>query len=49
MKKCGHHNVRKHIEIKVGDKYVKLEIFLKFDSMDKMKIKYSESKVNLGS
>ena len=47
MKNCGCHNVRKHIEIKVSDKYFTLDISLKFDSMDKMKITYSESKDNL--
>ena len=29
MKNCGRHIVRKHIEIKVSDKYVTLEISLK--------------------
>ena len=35
-------NVRKHIEIKGSDKYVTLDISLKFDSLDKMIITYSE-------
>ena len=35
---CGHRNVRKYIDIKGGDKYVTLDILLKFGSLDKMKI-----------
>ena len=45
MKKCGRHNVREHREIKGSDKYVTLNISLKFYSMDKMRITSSESKV----
>ena len=37
-------NVRKHREIKGSDKYVTLDISLKFDNMNKMKITSSESK-----
>ena len=48
MKNCGCRNVRKHIKIKVSDKYVALEISLKFGSLYNMKIAYSESKYNLG-
>ena len=48
MKNCGRRNVRKHTEIKVSDKYVTLDILLKFNSMDKMRITSSESKDNLG-
>ena len=48
MKKCGRRNVRKHIEIKGGDKYVTWDISLKFDSLEKMIITSSESKDNLG-
>ena len=44
MKNCGRCNFRKHKEIKGSDKYVTLDISSKFDSMDKMKITYSESK-----
>ena len=44
MNKCGRRNVRKHKEIKVIDKYVTLDISLKFDSLDKMKITSSDSK-----
>ena len=47
MKKFGCRNVRKHIEIKGSDKYVTLDILLKFDSLDKIKIKSSDSKVKL--
>ena len=47
MKNYGRHNIRKHKEIKGSDKYVTLDISLKFDSLDKMKITYSESKVKL--
>ena len=47
MKNCGRSNVRKHKEIKGSDKYVTLEISLKFDNLDKIKITYSESKVKL--
>ena len=48
MKNCGSCNVRKHIEIKGSDKYVSLDISLKFDSLDKMRITSPESKVKLG-
>ena len=47
MKKFGCRNVRKHREIKGSDKYVRLDILLKFDSLDNMKITCSESKVEL--
>ena len=47
MKNCGHQNVSKHREIKVSDKYFTLDISLKFDSLDKMKITSSESKRKL--
>ena len=48
MTNCGRRNVRKHIYIKGSDKYVTFDISLKFDSLDKMRITSSESKVNLG-
>ena len=48
IKNRGRLNVRKHIEIKGSDKYVTLDILFKFDSMEKMKITYSESKDNFG-
>ena len=43
MKNCGRRNVSKHREIKGSDKYVTLDISLKFDILDKMKITSSES------
>ena len=49
MKKYGRSNVRKHTEIKGSDKYVTLEISLKFDNMDKTKTTSSESKGKLES
>ena len=42
MKSFGRQNVRKHREIKGSDKYVTLDISLKFDSPDKMIITSSE-------
>ena len=47
MKKNGRHNVRKNREIKCSDKYVTLDISLKFGSLDKMKIISSEKKDSL--
>ena len=47
MENCGRRNARKHKEIKGTDKYVTLDISLKFDSLDKMKIIFSESKRKL--
>ena len=47
MKNCGCCNVRKHKEIRGSDKYVTLDISSKFDSLEKMKITSSESKVKL--
>ena len=47
MKNGGRRNVRKHREIKGSDNYVTLDISSKFDSLDKMKITSSESKVKL--
>ena len=44
MKNGGCRNVRKHREIKVSDKYVTLDISLEIDSLEKMKIPFSESK-----
>ena len=48
MKNSGCINIRKHREIKGSDKYVILEISLKFDSLDSMEITSSESKDILG-
>ena len=47
MNICGFHNVREHNEIKGSDKCVALDISLKFDKLEKMKITSSESKVKL--
>ena len=47
MKNCGRRNVRKHKEIRGSEKYITLDISSKFDSLDKMKITSSESKVKL--
>ena len=47
MKNCVCRNVRKHREIKGRDKYVTLDISLKFDIMEKMKITSSDSKEKL--
>ena len=44
MRNGGRQNVRKHREIKGSDKYANLDISLKFDSLDKMKITSTESK-----
>ena len=48
MKNCGCRNVRKYREIKDGERYTTLDIPLKFGSLDKMKITYSEPKDYLG-
>ena len=47
-KNYGSFNVSKHIEIKVSEKYVTLNISLKFESLDKMIITSLESKFKLG-
>ena len=44
MKSFGRRNVRKHRDIKNGEKYITLDISLKFGIMDKMKITYPEPK-----
>ena len=46
MKNGDCHNVRKHKDIKGSDKYVTLDISLKFDNLDKVRIASSESEVN---
>ena len=48
MKTFGHSNVMKDREIKGSYKYVTLEIWLKFFSLERMRITSSESKDNLG-
>ena len=47
MKSFGRRNIRKHSEIKGSEKYVTLDISLKFDSLEKMIITSSETKYNL--
>ena len=47
MKKCGCHNDRKHKKINNSEKFVTLDIYLKFGSLDKMKITYSVPKYYL--
>ena len=47
MKSCGRRNFRKQKEIRGSDKYVTLDISSKVDSLNKIKIKSSESKVKL--
>ena len=47
MKNCGRWNVSKNREIKGSDKYVTLDIWFNFDSLDNMKMKSSESKEKL--
>ena len=47
MKNCVRRNVRKHKEIKGSDKYVTLDISLKFENLEKMKITSSASKGKL--
>ena len=42
MKTFVRRNVKKHRKIKGSDKYVTLDISLKFDCLDKMKIKSSD-------
>ena len=46
MKNCGRRNVRKHRYIKGSDNYITLDISLKFGSLDKRRITYSEPKYN---
>ena len=47
MKHGGRCNVRKHRRIKNGEKYNIMDISLKFGSLDKMEITYSEPKYYL--
>ena len=44
MKNCGRSNVRKHKEIYNGEKYITLDISLKYGSLDNMKITSSDPK-----
>ena len=43
----GRRNFRKHRDVKGIENYVTLDILLKFDSLDKMRITSSESKEKL--
>ena len=45
---CGHHNVRKHREVKDSNNYITLDISLKFGIMENTRIKSSDPKDNLG-
>ena len=48
MKICGRRNIRKNREIKGSEKYVTLELSLKFGILDNMRITSSEPKDNFG-
>ena len=48
MKSCGRLNIRKHREINNGEKYIALDISLKFGILEKMKITYSYPKDYMG-
>ena len=48
MKNGGQQNVKKHIEIKNGEKYTTLDILLKFGRLEKIKITSSDPKYYLG-
>ena len=45
MKHYGRHNVSKHKDVKGSEKYVTLDISLKFASLENMRITSSEPKV----
>ena len=38
MRSCAHHNVRKHKEIKNGEQYIALEIYLQIDWLEKREV-----------
>ena len=44
MESFGRHNNRKHREIKNGEQYITLEIYLKLDCLDKSKLTSSKSR-----
>ena len=48
MKNFGHYKVRKHKEIKGGDKIVILNVSAKFHNLNNMETTSSESKGKLG-
>ena len=43
------HNVSTHREINNGEKYIELDIYLKFGDLDNIKTTYSEAKKCLGT
>ena len=45
MNNGGRFNVSKHIDIKNGEEYTTLDIYLKFGILDKMKITSSEPRI----
>ena len=47
MKNCGRRKVSKQRDIKDSDKYITLDISLKFGSLDKMRITSSDKKYYL--
>ena len=48
MESCGRRNVRKHREIKNGEKYTPLEISLKLDCLDNREVVNSYSRGYMG-
>ena len=42
MKDCGRRNLSTNIRIKDSDNYITLDILLKFSSLEKMRITFSE-------
>ena len=48
MKNCGRHNVRKHKDTRDSDKYINLDILLKFGSIENIIITSSYPKDYLG-
>ena len=48
MISCGRINVRKHRDIKDGEKYMILDIYSKIDCMNKREVTSSESKDSIG-
>ena len=48
MKICGRQNVRKHRDIKNGEKCIILDISSNLDCLEKREVIYSESKYYMG-
>ena len=48
MRNSGHHNLGENREIKDGEKYIILDIYLNFGSLNKMKITSSELEYYFG-